>query len=156
MTDTLFDLPGDPEIIDGRGPRPDPIAARMVAAGLLDPAVVASRTARPRYCAGCRELVWRGVDAEASGMVVACDPSPLDRLGEILAVLERRATFSLSYRGRWELNDRMTADIQAGNPRNADILVEHSCHPSGTQLSRAQSRVRAPVMGEQLPDAIPF
>lgn len=89
-----------------------------------------ARAARAGYCRGCGAVVVRGLDADRAALSVACDPEPLNPLGEFLAVSLGRRTFDLSWRGRYELNPREPAHIRAAPAQifgKSSVVVEHLC-----------------------------
>lgn len=82
------------------------------------------RTVRHRHCPTCHANVLTGLDADRCALPVTADPTPLDAVGELLAVTTGRATLDLTlsplrldHRDRWRIRSR----------RPAVVLAEHRC-----------------------------
>ena len=56
----------------------------------------ATRRARAATCRGCGAKVLDGLDADVCALVATVDPTPLTAIGEVLAVLDGRRTFTLA------------------------------------------------------------
>lgn len=78
----------------------------------------------------CDQVVIYGLDADTCGWPTVADPTPLTPLGEALAVIVGRATYSLRRTGRRiELDHRSPLHI-AGSPagtRDYDVVAAHAC-----------------------------
>lgn len=89
-----------------------------------------TRRARPRPCPHCSTWVITGLDADTLALEAACDPQPLNTLGEAMALVAGRRTLNLTRtRGRLELEQRWADHVEsqpAGTGR-ADVLAEHVC-----------------------------
>jgi hypothetical protein len=88
-------------------------------------------------CSHCQAQVIRGLDADVAGLPATCDPATVDNLGEALALLAGRWTYTVQHvAGRWQLSHRDQWRIRAGNP--ATVLASHQCHspplPAGQPL----------------------
>jgi len=106
-------------------------------------------------CPRCRRRVWAGPDAD-TGLPRVLDPRPLSALGEALARLAGRGTFTRRrIGGRVEIAYRDKFRIRgspAGSPR-IDVLVEHDCELTAIDpLPRIRSAVFLPV--DDKPDQI--
>lgn len=84
-------------------------------------------------CRSCAAPVLRGLDADVAGITVEVDPSPVDNLGEAVAVLTGRRTFSLrvarSDRGQVlgrQIEQRSAATIR-GSVLRFPVHAEHRC-----------------------------
>lgn len=102
----------------------------LVAAGQVTETGVA-RTARIRACDDCRAQVLAGLDSDIAALEAYCDPQPLSRIGEAIALLEGRRTLTLRREGRgWVLDWRDSHEI-AGAPATSqprrDVVREHRC-----------------------------
>lgn len=121
--------------------RPAParwLLAHLIATGHLTETGL-SRRARIRTCR-CHAAVLAGLDAETCAFEVAADPTPLNPLGEALAIVEGQRTWSLHREGgRWVLDRRdawhITAHPAGTRPRE-DVVREHRCtHPVADALA---------------------
>lgn len=96
-----------------------------------------SRRMSAGHCRTCHAQVVRGLDADVAAITVTADPQPIDQLGEALALLSGRGTWSLLQRdGHWSLSPRDQWRIAAQKP--ATVLAEHRCGspplPAGSPL----------------------
>lgn len=117
-----------------------------------------SRRARIRRCRRCSSHILTGLDADVCAIEANADPVPLSPLGEALAVLEGRITWSLhSEGGRWVLDVRDPLHIAAhpaGTRGREDVVREHRCRsssvvPALTASTRfPETRPPAPVGSE--------
>src|SRR5436190_12749182 len=73
------------------------LVGHLVAAGHLTETGI-SRRARIRACR-CRQLILTGLDDHACAIEAKCDPYPLTPLGEALALVEHRHTWTLRREG---------------------------------------------------------
>jgi hypothetical protein len=85
------------------------------------------RKARLRSCRRCGGRVMVGLDAEPCGLPVRVDPTDLSPIAEVLALLQRRATYDLTGRapnGPW-LDYRAAEHIRV--ERRYPVLPDHRC-----------------------------
>lgn len=134
---------------------PQWLTAHLQATGRLNTDGI-SRRIRATQCRDCGATVLRGLDADAAALAVTVDPHPLNPLGEALALLQPRRTYSLQPRHpaghQIDPRDRVTIETRpAGTDRNTDTLAEHQCHatPLPTTTSAFDRR-------PDLPDEPPF
>lgn len=108
---------------------PDWLRAHLEMRGLWD-ADGYGRAAKARRCR-CREYVLAGLDGDRCAFPVAVDPDPLSRLGEAVALVAGRSTYSLRMlSGRLELDHRNHFEIRGEVARTNlrhDVLVRHTC-----------------------------
>lgn len=140
------------------GRLPDYVVAHLVAQGLRDGDTGAMRRARAAYCVRCHALVMRGIDAPMAGMSRDVEPAPLSRLGEALALMSGRRTYTLAWRGdRYEIDWRDRWQIQ-GSPAESragvDVVVEHDC--DAAEVPTGETRIALPQSAGVLPDQPPF
>lgn len=87
-----------------------------------------SRRARLIECRFCRAWVVAGLDADVAAFDSSADPTPLTPTGEVLALLDGRATFDLTERrDRSELDYRDAAVITGHPADRGRVLAEHRC-----------------------------
>lgn len=115
-------------------PRQTWLAAHLIRTGHLTESGL-SRRARLRRCPDCAAITLAGLDADQGGFEAAADPIPLTGLGEMLALLDRLATYELWKAGAgYELERRNHHRITyrpAEHPTRAlrvDVLRAHRCH----------------------------
>src|SRR5262245_8937193 len=116
-----------------------------------------SRRARATFCRSCGAGILLGLDAPMAGVAVAVDPTPISALGEALALLDSRTTYSLHWSDHYELHRRDQYSIAAkpAGTNAYDILAEHKC--GSAPLPIAQYPIYAgPTTREQLPEEAPF
>lgn len=108
---------------------PDWLRAHLESRGLWDSDGY-SRATKARRCR-CHEYVLAGLDSDRCALPVAVDPDPLSRLGEAVALLAERPTYSLRIlSGRLELDHRNHFEIRGEVVRDNlrhDVLVRHTC-----------------------------
>lgn len=84
------------------------------------------RVARLRVCTKCNSPVLRGLDYDPAGIMVDADPTPLNQLGETIALLTGRTTYDLAYS-----NSRRILEYRdqhrIGGKRRYPVLPEHRC-----------------------------
>jgi hypothetical protein len=98
----------------------------LVTRGIMDEDGTGRRARRQR-CRTCRAVVIRGYDDDRVAGVAVVDPTPLDRHGELAALLCGRATFDLRIGlGRTELDYRESWTI--AGPMRYPVLPAHACH----------------------------
>ena len=152
MTQPLFGLPTtrQPE-----APRPAPPAGRtplteatkaiLAAAGAMDAATGAFRSAARTRCPICARQVWRGLDSDRGARSQDADPYPLTALGEAMARLGGWRTITLRQAGnRYNLDLRDGSIIlaePAGSIKGCDVLLIHDCHGDITKLQFAPSQI---------------
>lgn len=108
-----------------------------------------SRRLSAGRCHRCHAQVVRGLDADVAAISVTADPQPIDQLGEALALLAGRSSYSLLRRdSAWSLSPRDEYRIRAGKP--ATVLAEHRCGspplPAGPPLPEP---IRRPSFTEE-------
>ena len=140
------------------GRLPDYVVRHLVAQGLRDGDTGAMRRARAAYCLRCHALVMRGIDAPFGGMSRDVEPAPLSRIGEALALMSGRRTYTLAWRGdRYEIDHRDQWQIR-GSPAESragvDVVVEHDC--DAPELPTGETRIAVPQPAGALPDQPPF
>ena len=101
----------------------------LIAAGHLTETGL-SRRAKIRACS-CKTLILAGLDSDICALEASCDPQPLSALGEALAHLEHRRTFTLRRDGKGWVLDWRDAHHIAGSPATSqprsDVVREHRC-----------------------------
>lgn len=89
------------------------------------------RAARATACPHCHQPTLTGLDNDLCAGTARVDPHPVGAVGETLAQLTGRATYTLHRTaGRYELQIRdpwQIAGQPAGIGRN-DVLAEHRCN----------------------------
>lgn len=85
------------------------------------------RKAQLRTCSTCRALVIVGLDTNRCAIRAVADPTALDQVGELLALLAGRHTYELWGR---ELEHRNQFTIRAGIRK--PVISEHQCGNSQT------------------------
>lgn len=97
-------------------------------------------------CRTCLAQVLRGLDGDRCALPRTCDPQPVDQLGEALALIGERATFTLTHSsGRWQIDSRDVYRIRLGKP--GAVLAEHRCHAPPLPAAPLPPD-RAPTTGE--------
>lgn len=100
----------------------------------------------------------RGLDDDRTAGIVTADSRPLSAVGELVALLEGRATYDLAWRGfRYELDYRYVENVK-GNPpghfADVDVVCEHRCGKPITHIApyrRGGRRVRQVLQDEECP-----
>lgn len=110
-------------------------------------------------CSACGRSTLEGRSAD-TGLDVVCDPRPLSRMGEALALIGGHGTFTLRLIGdRFDLSQRDHFRIH-GDPagtNGVDVLVRHFCNSAeNAQLPRIRSTLRRAVENVELPIDPPF
>lgn len=93
-----------------------------------------TRAAWARRCRTCREITITGLNDDVCAFTTTVDPTPLGTLGEALARMSGRQTFSLHHDGpkRFRISRRDRWQI-AGHPAGRqgilpfDVVTEHHC-----------------------------
>lgn len=115
-----------------------------------------SRRASARRCADCGAWTLAGLDDPRCAGAAVVDTTPLNTLGEAVALLAGRTTYTLSRRaGRLELDHRHQWAIGAGTP-DGDVVAEHRCHASDVPALAAASRLRPATAAQEVADDPPF
>lgn len=110
------------------------------------------RTAALRTCPACKAPILSGLDDDIAARSVRADPTPIDRMGEALAVLTGRATFDLvPIEGKRQLWRRDQWHI-AGK-RRYPVLAEHRC---GASLAEHAEPPPARAVRAAIPADPPF
>lgn len=139
------------------------ILVRLARAGLVDDhGHAVGRKAKARSCPVCRRAVMTGLSSAFGGFAVSADPQPLSPMGEALALMAGRGTFSLRWLGdHYELDKRDHFRIR-GSPagtKGIDVLVEHECaKPYGGSIPNVVTTLRDYYEHRSipLPDEPPF
>lgn len=103
-----------------------------------------TRRAKIRTCS-CRAKILAGLDADIAALEARCDPQPLSPLGEALAILEGRRTYTLRREGRgWVLDWRDAHEITwspATSRARRDVVRQHRCKtpPPAPELAAASA-----------------
>lgn len=85
-----------------------------------------ARAAQLRLCPTCKAPVLRGLDADIAALKVDIDPTPIDEIGEALAVLDGRGTYELlAGRAARHIHHRYEWNIRA--PRRRPVYPGHRC-----------------------------
>jgi hypothetical protein len=106
-----------------------------------------SRKAQMRACK-CGQPVLTALDHDRTAMVAKCDPTPLNVLGELTALMAGHDTWRLSWNyDHWEIDARDQLNIAAhpaGTKPGVEILRGHLCHspPIAEEHSRPPIRVK--------------
>jgi hypothetical protein len=126
----------------------------LVASGAMHPNGT-TRRAQPRRCRTCNAHVITGLDSDLTALAVIADPTPLDAIGEVLAIATARPTYTLEHDGpRLVLNYRDPGRIQHRPPGGAryDVLPDHVC---GRQLPAVRSNTLTAARIAALPAGSP-
>jgi hypothetical protein len=112
-----------------------------------------SQRVRTVTCEGCKRLVLRALDGDVAAMAVTLDVGEVDRIGELLALMQDRRTYSL-----YPLNDRKAYSYQIiqrtaahiGRMNdNHPVVVEHRCDKDIPKVWKSRNF-------RPLPDEPPF
>lgn len=112
-----------------------------------------TRRARATTCPSCAAKILDGLDADICAMVATTDPTPLTALGEVLALLDGRCTYTLLRdAGRLVLDSRPDYRIAAmpAGTGTFDVLPEHRCgrpttaYPTRPSVHTATSAIDLP------------
>ena len=125
------------------------LAAHIAAVTAQDPGSGNSDRARPRRCPACHAPVLIGLDDIICAVRAVADPTPLDRAGEVAALITGRDTYRLTDPPQQRLRRRDRWQI-AGRPADTTtVLPAHAC---GAPLAP----MPAPASKESADDRIPF
>jgi hypothetical protein len=90
-----------------------------------------TRRATARRCRSCRAPTLAGLDHHAAALPVRCDPTPLNALGELQALMAGHSTYRLAWLiDHYELDYRSHFDIRAhpaGTDKQSEVIREHKC-----------------------------
>lgn len=112
--------------LQGRSNR---LLAHLIRTGVVTETGI-SRRASARRCHRCQLYTVAGLDDDRCALEAQCDPRPLTAAGEATAIVSGLRTFSLTWRGRYELDARTYREIRskpAGSTPRHDVLAEHQC-----------------------------
>lgn len=105
------------------------IKAHLQASGYMDENGV-TRRVRAVTCRRCHAPILTGLSADVAAHTAEVDPAPISPLGEALAVLAGRRTYTLRHLGgKWVVTPRSSFAI-AGTPAGTgrhDTLAAHRC-----------------------------
>lgn len=134
------------------------LIAHLTRAGHLDETGL-SRRARPRPCPLCRTWTVAGIDDDIAAFSTHADPTPLNQLGEVAALIAGRRTVELVHTGgRLQLEQRWADHIEtrpAGQGRY-DVLAVHACgQPIPDDPALTLTSAHAPSPAASLPPGSP-
>jgi len=122
--------------------------AHLTAVTAQDPASGNSDRARPRHCPACNARVLVGLDDTVCAFRAVADPTPLDRAGEVAALLTGRDTYRLTDPPRVSLRRRDRWQIQGRPADTTTVLPAHACGaplaPMPAPASKESASVRIP------------
>ena len=112
------------------------------------------RAAKATVCRQCKRPIITGLDNDMCASVANADPTPVSPLGEALALIGGRRTYTLH-----QTTDRLELQIRdrwqiAGSPAGTrhDVLPEHTCEAIDLPAAESVHQRYAAV----LPDNPPF
>ena len=107
-------------------------------------------------CPHCRADTLRGLDDPWAAGIITLNPTPLNPLGEALALLAGQRTVALEPIGTLRLTRRGPAQITSRPAGTGlfDVLAEHHCHAPA--LPSLPSRFPPPTPAGPVDDACPF
>lgn len=134
------------------------LLGHLIAAGHLTESGL-GRRARLRKCT-CKAHILAGLDDDVAAFETACDPIPLNPLGEALALVEHRRTYLLRKDGKgYVLDHRHAAAIArrpAGTTPRADVIRQHRCNtpdiPEQLTLPTSYAEARPALPPNARPD----
>ena len=86
-----------------------------------------------RRCERCGAQVIRALDDTIAAFTATADPHPIDRAGELQALLTHRDTYALTTTPRLTLRRRDRWQITGHPADTLTVVAEHACgHPLGT------------------------
>jgi hypothetical protein len=98
-------------------------------------------------CRTCRARVVRGLDGDRCALPRTCDPQPVDAVGEALALVGGRATFTLTRAtGQWRLDTR--DEYRIAGRRLGVVLAEHQCHAPPLPTTPTTDPDPTPITGD--------
>ena len=125
------------------------LAAHLTAVTAQDPGSGNSDRARPRRCPACNSPVLIGLDNNVAAFRAVADPTPLDRAGEVAALLTGRDTYRLTDPPRVSLRRRDRWQITGQPADQVTVLPAHACHTPLAPMPAATSK-------ESSSDRVPF
>jgi hypothetical protein len=82
-----------------------------------------SRASIPARCRRCHVDIVVGLDSHLVALLASCDPQPLTRTGELMAVCAGRRVYHLDLNGwLWHRNA-----WRLRSPARGQVLAEHRC-----------------------------
>lgn len=118
-----------------------------------------TRTVRARRCPSCGAMTLRGLDDIRCAGAATTDGDPLTTLGEAVALLAGRTTYTLRRTaGRLELDHRHQWAVAAHPPGAGeyDVVAEHVCGQATAAALTTTSRLRPPTVHQEIADAPPY
>lgn len=110
-----------------------------------------TRTTRLQVCTRCHVTILTGLDADYAALTARADPTPLDRLGEVLALAAGRPTYDLAPRGGQKRQLDYRDEYRISGHRRYPVLPAHKC---GQPLPAAETPT--PARKEVPGNGIPF
>jgi hypothetical protein len=101
--------------------------AHLTAVTAQDPASGNSDRARPRHCPACNAPVLIGLDDTVAAFRAVVDPTPLDRAGEVQALITGRDTYRLTEPPAPRLRRRDRWQILGRPADTTTVLPAHAC-----------------------------
>jgi hypothetical protein len=117
------------------------------------------RAAHMTRCPHCRASRMSGLNAETAAMPAHCDPTPLNALGELQAVLASHYTCTLTWNGqRYELDHRDEHRMRSHppGPGQYDVLAQHVCAIQPPPDAVIDTSLNIPTTKEEFPNECPF
>jgi hypothetical protein len=104
-----------------------------------------ARAAQMRLCKKCGSPVLVGLDADIAALKVEIDPTPINAVGEAVALLAGRGTYELhAARGARQIHCREEWNVRA--PRTRPVFPGHRCgQPLDAHLDTTHPRTAAPA-----------
>lgn len=84
------------------------------------------RTIHTTTCSTCRRIIWTGLDADVAAFTAHVDPTPLDPLAELVAILDGRRTYTL-WPGRGRPGELYHRDPWFTDRTHGTVHAEHRC-----------------------------
>lgn len=99
----------------------------------------------------CRAAVLKGLDDDRCALAVFLDVGEVDKVGEVLAILQGRRTYDLMpyNKGAFAFCIRKRNAYYIGKPRRHSVVIEHKCDAPAIQKVPGQR-------GRAYPDDPPF
>ncbi len=124
------------------------LAAHLAAVTAQDPGSGNTDRARPGRCPACGASVLVGLDDTVAAFRAVADPTPLDRAGEVAALLADRDTYRLTDPPRVSLRRRDRWQITGAPADTCVVVPAHSCHaplaPTPATADQRSTDARAP------------
>ena len=125
------------------------LAAHLTAVTAQDPGSGNSDRARPRRCPACNAPVLVGLDDTICAFRAVVDPTPLDRAGEVAALITGRDTYRLTDPPQQRLRRRDRWQILGRPADTTTVLPAHAC---GAPLAPMPT----PAVDRSSSDRVPF